>query len=180
MLAMLAYPAAGKTGVTAVSQTPFLDDAVPAVACQSRHPKVGFSAWDEENGTSGNDTELAYNHVAANRGGAWPTTASATTFTAPCKGLYVFSFSFERDATGLCGATTGTTDDVTMYLRKNGTGIGSMEAWAGESDAVRASAAASAVLFLVAGDQITSWVRSDGGKFRCLALYDFSGYLVSP
>jgi C1q domain len=180
LLAVLAYPAAATGGATA-SQAPFLENGVPSVDCQSQHPTVGFSAWDEKNGTSGNDTELAYNNVAASRGGAWNGRQSnATTFTAPCKGLYVFSFSFEKDATGRCGATTGTTDDVTMYIRKNGTPVSGMEAWAGQSSAIRASAATSTVLSLAVGDEVTSWVHSDGGKFRCLALYNFSGYLVSP
>lgn len=150
---------------------------VPPPGCSS--PLVAFSVWDQQYGTSGADVVLPYNHVVTNQTyGGWPTIANASVFTVPCAGYYFFTISFVKDAFGLCGGTLGTTDDVTMYLTKNGTAVGGAQAWAGESNAKRAAGVFSVVLQLAVGDQVVSWVHSDGGLFRCMASYNLTGYRV--
>lgn len=151
----------------------------PPPGCGSPILAIGFSVWDQQYGTSGADVVLPYNHVVTNQTyGGWPNIANASIFTVPCAGFYVFTISFVKDAFGLCGGTLGTTDDVTMYLTKNGTPVGGAQAWAGESNAKRAAGVFSVLLHLVPQDQVVSWVHSDGGFFRCMASYNLTGYRV--
>ncbi len=131
---------------------------------------VAFSVVGSEHVSSGAATLLGYAGTYTNVGGGW--TAGGGTFVAPCRGLYFFSISFVKDAYYY----GGTTDDVYVFLYRNGTHRG--YAWSGEGDGYRSTGTYSIALLLDAGDYVQTFASSDGGYTRHLSRYSFTGHLV--
>lgn len=134
---------------------------------------IAVSVYGNDHVTGGQDVLLTYKNVITNEGGAWSTN-SASNFVPQCAGLYFFTISFVKDAYYY----GGTTDDVVVYLTKNGSQVG--EAWSGEGAGMRGTGVYSVTLRLVQGDAVQTFVHSDGGLTRHLADYNFTGYRIAP
>jgi hypothetical protein len=135
--------------------------------------RVAFSVTGASHVSQGNALLLGYNDkIYTNVGGGWPNVLNGSTFTAPCTGLYVFTVSFVRDSM----YNGGSTDDVYVFIDKNGTSMGS--AWSGEANVYRMTGTYTVTMMLSAGDSVHTTVGSDGGYKRHLANYNFSGFLL--
>jgi hypothetical protein len=152
------------------------------VACTTQ--KVAFHASGNWYGSAGADAPMVYPNIVTNVGTYYTNLFGLIgVFTAPCDGQYFFTVTFVKDSYYSCGGAVGTTDDVSIYLTKGNanTPIDSgHSAWSGEDSGRRSAGVYSVVLSLLGGDQIATWVHSDGGRHRCLASYQFTGFRVTP
>lgn len=120
--------------------------------------------------TSGHPVLLTYLYVFTNEGGAW---GNNSTFVAPCDGLYFFAIDFVKDPYYF----SGTKDDVTIALHKNGQRI--VEAWAGETDSRgRGTGVCNIILRLKSGDWIQTVLASEVELPRNIGSYRFTGYRI--
>lgn len=146
--------------------------------------KSAFSVTGSWHGSAGADAPLRYASVVTNIGGNYADFFGLIgVFTAPCTGQFFFTVSFVKDSYYNCNGNVGTQDDVMVYLTKSAgttTTIDPPGAWSGEGAGRRGTGVYSVVLALNGGDQIASWVHSDGGPHRCLASYHFTGFRVAP
>jgi hypothetical protein len=151
-------------------------------ACTTQ--KVAFHASGNWHGSAGADVPLAYPSIVTNVGNAYANFFNIGIFTAPCDGQYFFTVTFVKDSYYVCGGNVGTTDDVSIYLTKGSATPTVIDpghsAWSGEGAGRRGTGVYSVVLTLLGGDQIATWVHSDGGPHRCLASYQFTGFRVTP
>ncbi len=142
---------------------------------------VSVVGYEDING--GQDVLLHYNHIKdltwTNEGGAWD---GISNFVAPCPGLYYFAMTFVKDPT----YNNGTTDDVSVWITKNGKYI--VYAWAGENDCThsvktqtdRGTGATHVILRLKIGDIIQTHVGSDSGRPWYIRNFNFSGHRIGP
>jgi len=151
-------------------------------------PGVAISARGNAFGTSGADHVLTYPTNDTNEGGAWIGN-TILEISGACSGLYHLEVQFEKDSfyTNCNGSPgpLGTQDDVSIYFRNLSLPgfpvLGSQAgAWSGEGDGRRGTGAYGLVVRLHAGDTVSTWVHSDGGYFRCLAVYTFAAYRIGP
>lgn len=130
---------------------------------------VAFSTTGRSHTSSNNDDKLQYDTNYTNLGSGWN---GRDTFTAPCNGLYVFTVSFVKDAYYL----DGTTDDVFVTIRRNGSSVGF--AWSGEGAGMRGTGTYTVALHLNAGDEVDTQAGSDAGFKRHIVMFNFTGFLV--
>jgi hypothetical protein len=152
-------------------------------ACTTQ--KAAFHVSGNWQGSTGADSPLVYPNIITNVGNYYANFFGLIgVFTAPCDGQYFFSVTFVKDNNYVCGGSVGTADDVNVYLTKF---VGAATtvidpghtAWSGEGLG-RGTGTYSVVLSLTGGDQIGTWVHSDGGPHRCLASYQFNGFRFAP
>jgi C1q-related factor len=154
------------------------------LACPGQFPTptIAVSVAGNWLGNGGTDTILNYSTVITNVGGAW---IASSVFLAPCTGHYFFTVSFVKDTYYSCGGQVGTQDDVAVYLtRSSSTGVQVIGpawtngAWSGEDAGRRGTGAFGVAVRLNQNDAVQSWVHSDGGRHRCLAAYNFTGFRI--
>ncbi len=159
--------------------------ATPPPQCPGPFPiPIALSVYGKTHISSGQDRWLTYPYIRTNEGSSgsgfggfgWN---GSTQFAAPCDGLYHLSISFVKDSYYL----NGTTDDVNVYFIKlpatGSSGIRYGNAWSGEGDGRRGTGTDNIILRLNEGDNISTWVHSDGGPTRHLAYYSLNIHRIA-
>ncbi|MBK8516216.1 MAG: hypothetical protein IPL55_07970 [Saprospiraceae bacterium] len=157
----------------------------PPSRCPGPFPiPIAVSVYGTTHISSGVPVWLEYPYTRTNEGSpgglmggfGWD---GSTQFAAPCDGLYHFSISFVKDSYYF----QGTTDDVNVYFVKlpatGASGVRYGNAWSGEGDGRRGTGTDNIILRLKEGDNITTWVYSDGGPKRHLAYYSLNIHRIA-
>lgn len=144
-------------------------------ACDGPFPNVNvatFTLKGEETST-GADSMIAFDQIVTNEGRGWKLAKNG--FVTPCSGLYRISIAFIKDS-----RETDTSNDVTLYVTRNGEGLGVPKAL-GAENLKRVQVSSEGIVRLHHGDFVQVWVRSyplGNGEPRHLLNVAFSALRV--
>jgi hypothetical protein len=130
---------------------------------------VFFSAEGGEHTSNGNPVLLSYDVTHSNFGNKWD---GISTFEAPFPGYYFFTVTAMREKHG----GDFTDDDVSVYLVRSGVNIG--RAWCGINVGERVPGTFQVIIPVKQGMRVSTFVGSDGGRARKLAVFQFTGQLL--